>query len=134
MGSSRGLTSCQLIARGLHYEPGSLNDIFSRSAIETERRTELAKTMVIVNAIIGMGNHISAAVSGAGTSGKKTLDGLNKSLDILRELLVPEIVENTGKEAERAKALLKKEIEAGPISFRPVGQSKKSKKGMVKIG
>jgi len=125
------MTTCQLFARGLTYKAGSLEDTFARSAIETERRVELAKTMVIVNAIIGVGNHIASAVAG-GSSSKKNLDSLNNSLGILKQLLVPEEATNLENEAEKAKALLKREAESGPISFVPIG-TVKSKKGTVKM-
>lgn len=120
-----------MLARGLKYEEGSVEDTFARMSIEHERKTEFAKTMVIVNAIIGMGNHIAMSVSG-GNSDKKVLDGLNNSITTLKRLLIPESIEQTESEAMRVKNILKKEMEQGPISITPIGTFK-NKKGKIRL-
>lgn len=125
------MTTCQMLARGLKYESGSPEDTFARLSIELERRIEYTKTLALVNAIIGVGNHIAAAVSQSSPN-KQSGDKLAKTMDVLKSLLLPEEAERTDRDAGRAKVILEREVSAGPIKFRSMGHGK-DKKGKVKL-
>jgi hypothetical protein len=120
-----------LLARGIKHEPGSVEDTFARHGMEIERRIEYTKTLAIVNAIISVGNHISSAVTGSqGT--KDGGDKVTKTMEALKALLVPEEAETTTRDAKRAKELLKREAESGPVKFQSMAH-KKDKKGHVRL-
>jgi hypothetical protein len=107
-----------------------VEDTFARHGLELERRIEYTKTLALVNAIISVGNHITSAVTGSqGT--KDGGDNVTKTMEALKALLVPEVGEKTSRDARRAKDLLKREAEGGPIKFQAMDH-KKDKKGRVK--
>ena len=108
-----------------------MEDTFARYGVELERRIEYTKTLAVINAIISVGNHITAAVTGSqGT--KDDGDKVTKTMEALKALLVPEVAEKTTRDARRAKELLKREAEGGPIKFQAMAH-KKDKKGRVKL-
>lgn len=131
MGSSYAETTFQMMARGLRYEPGSMEDTFARIGLETERRVEYIKTLAIVNAIIGVGNHIVAALSQS-PGDSKGGESITKTLEVLKSLLLPEDKERTEDKAKRARRLLEQEAAKGPIKFRTMDYGK-PKKGRVKV-
>jgi len=94
------------------------------SAFFRTQNIQFMTTLAIVNAIIHIGNSIAAVVSG-GSSGNA--DGLKKSLDSLRELLLPEDVVRKESEAERALKVLTAESAKGPLTVRSMSSSKKAR-------
>jgi hypothetical protein len=78
--------------------------------------------MAIVNAIIAAGNYIASAVTGGEASSN---DKLQKTLDSLKETLLPQYKEERKRKAEKAKELLTKEVAGGPIRVKVVGKDKK---------
>jgi len=131
MGSSYAETTFQMMARGLRYEPGSMEDTFARIGLETERRIEYVKTLAIVNAIIGVGNHVVSAISQS-PGDSKGGEAVTKALEALKEMLLPEDKERTDDKAKKAKAYLEREATKGPIKFRKMDYGK-PKKGRVKL-
>jgi flagellar motor component MotA len=88
------------------------------------RRAEIEylKLMAVINAIIATGNSIAAAVTGNESSGG---DSVNKTLESLKELLLPHWKEEQDRKAIKAKELLRKEVAGGPIRVQVVGKGKK---------
>lgn len=122
MSSPHAYTSCELLARGIHYEVGSIEDRFARLALERERRASYTQTIVLVNAIMAVGNGIASAVRG--TPNESGDDKLKKSLDALREMLLPEDAQRAERRASKARETLDKEISRGPIKVRPMASRK----------
>jgi hypothetical protein len=131
MGSSYAETTFQMLSRGLRYEPGSMEDTFARIGLETERRVEYIKTLAIVNAIISVGNHVVAAITQSPGDAKGG-DSVTKTLEALKEMLLPEDKERTESKAQRARRVLEEEATKGPIKFRTMDYGK-PKKGRVKL-
>lgn len=127
MNSSHAITTCEMLARGISHEYRSSKDKLARIAIERERRIEYLKTVTLVNAIIGVGNVIAAAVSGS-PGNQLGGDKITKSLELLKELLIPEESEKTEKQALEAREKLSKEVAKGPLKVRAVGTGKAKKK------
>lgn len=124
MRSSRGITTGVMLARGLEFEYGSAKERLIRIAIERERQIEYLKTVSLVNAIIGVGNLVAAAVTES-PGNQLGDDKLTKALELLKDLLIPEEGEQTSEKAKEAKAKLAAEIEKGPLKVRPIGVGKK---------
>jgi hypothetical protein len=131
MGSSQALTTCQMIARGLNYKPGSLEETCSRIAIEKERRISFYTTLTLINAIVEVGNGIMEVMSKSSNSqGKK--DGLKNSVEALKKMLLPEEVEVGESQARRAQRILKEEVAKGPIKIQSMSKEKKRKNLKIK--
>lgn len=82
--------------------------------------------MSIVNAIITVGNGIRSAV--ANSSDTPSSDALNKSLDALKEMLLPHWAEDNDKRAKEARERLLEEMNRGPLKVQVMGKDKKSKR------
>lgn len=72
------------------------------------------------------GNGIVAAISGGGSAPNQ--DSLSKSLDALKELLLPHWSEDKEKRAKRAQEILKKEVAGGELKVKVVGKDKKQRR------
>ena len=94
------------------------------AALARKQTAQFLTTLTLVNAIIQVGNVIAASVSGGSASGQ---DNLKKVLTSLRELLLPEDVEEKESAAQRAMRLLKLETDKGPLLVTPKAVSKKAK-------
>lgn len=127
MTSSRAATTCALLSRGVRFEYGSLEEKLARIGLERERRIEYLKTVVMVNAIIGIGNNIAAAVTGS-PNNQLGGDKLTKSLELLRDLLVPEEGEQKEEKAKSAREKLEREIAKGPLKVRPIQSGRQRRK------
>lgn len=83
-------------------------------------------TLTTVNAIIAVGNAIQASLSegaSAGESGK----AFKKTLDELREALIPGEKTRSKKRVEEIRKILEKEAAGGPIKVKPMTTDKKVK-------
>lgn len=125
MSSSRALAMCELMARGVKYEFGSMEETFARVALERDRSVRYAETLAVVNAIIEVGNALASAVTGSPAPQSTKGSGLKKVMESLRSLLMPELAERTERDAEKAKAVLAAEIEKGPITIRSMAYSRR---------
>jgi len=94
------------------------------SAFFRNQNIQFMTTLAIVNAIIHIGNSIAAVVSG-GSAGNS--DGLKKTLDSLREVLLPEDVQRKESQAERALKVLTEEAAKGPLKVRSMSSSRKAR-------
>lgn len=83
------------------------------------------KLMVVVNAIISVGNRVCAAVSSSDTP---TSDALKKSIDSLKQLLLPHWAEDTERRAKAAKDMLVKEVTRGPLTVKVLGRDQNKRK------
>ncbi len=88
-------------------------------ALKRQSEIEFLKLMCTINAIIGLGNSLASTLSGSGGSGN---DSLNKSIDALKELLLPHWKEEKDVRAKKARELLEKEVSGGPIKVQVVGK------------
>jgi len=126
MSSSRAIYTCELLARGVRYEPGSVEDSFARMGLERERKAQFLTTLAVINAIIETGNRIVAATTqSAAPQGNDTLQ---KTLDLLRSMLLPAEAERLDKKARMAKRYLEGEVQRGPVKFRPMSRPRKRTK------
>ena len=82
--------------------------------------------MTIVNAIITVGNGIRSTL--ANSSDTPSSDALNKSIDALKEALLPHWAEENDKRAQEAKAKLLEEMNRGPLKVQVMGKDKKGKR------
>lgn len=83
-------------------------------------------TLTIVNAIITVGNQITASMVPG--SSQSNGDVLKKSLDELRLLLIPGEKERAAEKIRRIKETLEKEVASGPFKVKLMGSDKKGKK------
>ena len=127
MQSSRAATTCTLLSRGVQYKLGSVEDGLARVAVERERRIEYLKTVTLVNAIIGVGNVVAAAVTGS-PNNQLGGDKVTKSLELLRDILLPEDSEGREKQATSAREKLAKEMAKGPLKVRAAGNPSKTRR------
>ena len=86
-------------------------------------------TLAIVNAIIGVGNGIISAVSGGSSSGKS--DSITKALDNLRDLLLPEDMDEKATRDQKIIDKLTAAAAKGPIKVRPKATTSRDK-GRIK--
>jgi hypothetical protein len=86
------------------------------------------KVMTVINAIITVGNGIRSAV--VGSSDPPSSDALNKSIDALKEILLPHWAEDNDKRAEEAKARLMEEMNRGPLKVQVMSKQKKKRSSM----
>ena len=111
---------------GRAYEFGSIEETLAISAVQRKAEIEYLKVQAIVNAIISVGNHVSAAVSGSESSKS---DALNKSLESLKYKLLPQYAEGKEARARDVKKILMEEAARGPLKIRVVdGETGKKKK------
>jgi hypothetical protein len=101
----------------------------SLAIIALKRRAEIEfyKTMAVINAIITVGNGITKAITQSPDSGSS--DALNKTVDVLKEALLPHWAEDTDKRAKEARAKLEEEINRGPLKIQVMSKSKKKRRG-----
>lgn len=83
------------------------------------------KINTIVNAILTVGNLISAAVTGGEFSGS---DALNKSLNALNDELLPHNAQERKRKAARAKLILQEEVKKGPLKIKVMANEKKKRR------
>jgi hypothetical protein len=81
--------------------------------------------MSVVNAIILVGNNIRAAVVGAEAQGA---DALNKTIDSLRGLMLPQYAEESERRARKAREMLMKEVTRGPLQIKVLKSGGKRRK------
>lgn len=80
----------------------------------------------MVNAIISVGNSIRSTLANADAPGS---DALNKSMDALKELLLPHWAEDKTRRAAEAKKVLEREVAGGPLKVKVVGKDKSKTRG-----
>lgn len=97
-------------------------------AYHREQSIHFLTTLSIVNAIMQVGNVI---VSGGSSDNGR--DQLKKTMDTLRDLLLPENIAEKESAAQRALALLDKEVAGGPLKVTVKG-SRRNDKGRVRRG
>ena len=102
-----------------------MESTFANIALERERQIDYAKTTAVVNAIISVGNAVVSAVTGS--AGSSDGDKLKKTMDNLRNLMLPELAEKAERDAGRVKTILEREASQGPITLTPMAH-KKSKR------
>jgi len=95
------------------------------SAFTRKQNVQFMTTLSIVNAIISVGNNIISAISGGSSSGGS--DNLKKTLDSLKDLLLPE--DESYKKLRDKKVInkLEAELARGPFKVRPMATSSKSR-------
>ena len=109
---------------GRSYEFGSLEEGLAVTAINRRAEIEFLKLTVVVNAIISVGNGIVAAIS---KSDGSSSDALNKSIDGLKELLLPHWSEEKNRKAAQVRKIMVEELNRGPLKVKVVGDGKKKK-------
>ena len=92
---------------------------------------DFRKLLLVVNAILEVGNRIVAAVSHseAPSSGK----GLQKEVETLQELMLPHHGDAKTKRAAEVKKVLEKVYAGGPLKIKVVGGDREKKRGRVTI-
>ena len=72
---------------------------------------------------------IRSAMSGDSSSGG---DSINKTIDTLKNMLLPHLKEDTDKKAEKYKKILEKEHNKGALKVKVMEQ--KTRRGVVRVG
>ncbi len=94
--------------------------------MERDRKARFLETLAVVNAIVEVGNRIVSAINQSpGQSGEGSL---KKTVEALKDVLLPENGEDREKESLKARKKLEDEIKKGPIKFRALTQPKKRPK------
>lgn len=109
---------------------GSPREALAMSAFFRNQNIQFMTTLSIVNAIIHVGNSIAAASSGSNPSSGGA-DTLKKSMESLRDLLLPEDVNEKESKAERALKMLTEEAAKGPLMVRPKAVTSRKSKGKI---
>ena len=81
------------------------------NAHRRNQQIEYYKTLAVVQASIYSGN--MAAAAAAGDTSSVSVDNVNKALEQLRELLIPELVEDRKQREEKAKKIMDQELSKG---------------------
>ena len=116
---------------GLDYPFGSSKESLAIAAFNRKQSTHFMTTLSIVNAIISVGNSLISALSG-GSSTTSNGDNLKKSLESLKELLLPEDVTEKSRREKRVMDILEAEVASGPLSVRKMGGASLRDRGSVK--
>ena len=114
---------------GNRYKYGSLEEGLATIALNRRAEIEFLKTKVIVNAIITGCRSVMAAIGGGAASNSDVLD---KSLDGLKEMLLPHYAEERERKVKSIRARLIKETSCAPLKVKIIEQPKKSKSNFVK--
>lgn len=115
--------------RGNRYKYGSLEEGLSTIALNRQAEIEFLKTKVLVNAIITGCSSVMSAVSGGAATNS---DALDKSLDALKELLLPHYAEERERKVQSVRAKLIKETSGAPLKYKIVEQPKKKRSNFVR--
>jgi hypothetical protein len=111
---------------GIDHPIGSFEETLAIMAINRKKEVQFLTTLLTVNAIMHVGNSIQAAVSG-GSGQSKGVEGIQKMVDSLRAMLVPEDTIESESKVQRALRILEQETAKGPLSVRPMVENKKTK-------
>lgn len=102
------------------------------SAFFRKQKIQFMTTLSIVNAIIQVGNTIAAATSG-GQASSGGGDSLKKTMESLRDLLLPEDQIEKESQAEKAMKLLQEEVSKGVLLVKSKAQSRRMR-GKIRRG
>jgi hypothetical protein len=108
---------------GVDYPIGSFEENLAVLAINRNKQVHFMTTLLIVNAIIHVGNCIQAAVSG-GSASEKGSDNLQKLVESLKSMLMPGDALETESKDQRALRILEEEVSKGPLNVRPMAETK----------
>jgi hypothetical protein len=97
------------------------HEALALAAILHENSTRYQTTTVLVNAIITVGNLITSG-------GQSKSDALMKSLDALREMLIPGEKERAAEKMRATRVILEREASSGPMRIKLMSNGKKGKK------
>lgn len=93
------------------------------ATINRHAEIEYLKTMTVVNAIMVVGNAIRSTIAGSGET--PSSDALDKSLEALKEALLPHWSEDTKKRSAEAMKKLKQEMDGGPLKVQVMAKPKR---------
>ncbi len=105
---------------------GSFEESLVIQAINRKSQIQFLTTLLTVNAIIHVGNNIQSALSG-GSSPSNGADNLQKMVESLRTMLVPEDTFDKESKVQKALRILEQETSKGPLTVRPMVENKKTK-------
>jgi hypothetical protein len=112
---------------GLDLPIGSFDETLVIQAINRKSQIQFLTTLLTVNAIIHVGNSIQTALSGGSSQSNKGADNLQKMVDSLKSMLVPEDSLETESKVQKALRILEEETAKGPLKVRPMVENKKTK-------
>ena len=115
---------------GLNLPIGSLEEAFVLRSIGEQGQIEYMKIVAIINAIIMAANGIISAVSDGESTPNN--DKLKNVLNSLKDLLIPQLREDTEKKAAQAKAVLEEE-QSKVYTVRKLAQSTAAQKGRIRL-
>lgn len=81
--------------------------------------------MAVVNAILQGANRIQAGMTGQDAPNG---DALRKTLDQVKDMLLPHYAEDTEERATEAKKVLAREVSQGPLKYTVVGGDSKRRR------
>lgn len=115
----------RMLASGLSYEFGSLEESLTSLALNKESEIEYLKVVTIVNAIISTGNAIRASITGSDSSGS---DSMKETLEELRDIMLPHLAENREEKAKQVKERLAEEHQKGPLQIKVMEDNRKRRR------
>lgn len=115
---------------GVDYPIGSFEESLAVLAINRNKQVHFMTTLLIVNAIIHVGNCIQAAVAGSSAS-EKGSENIQKLVDSLRSMLLPGDDLDTESKTQRSLRILEEEVSKGPLNVRPMAETK-ADRGRIK--
>lgn len=120
----------KIIAMGLDLPIGSMEEAFVLRSIWEQGQAEYLKTLTIVNSVVMAANGIISALSDGEATPNN--DKLKNVLNYLKDLLIPQLREDTEKKAADAKAVLEEE-ESKVYTVRKLSNSTAAQKGRVRL-
>ena len=115
-----------MLLEGLSYDAGDVKELLALKAFRENRKIEYLKVMVQAHASVYAGQIVAAAMAQSGNS--PDIGMVNKPLELLKEMLMPELAEEGAAKAERAKKLLEEELAKGSFQVEAMVFDKGKKK------
>ena len=118
-----------MLSQGVRYPWDSLEESLAVIAYQRRAEVEFLKLITLVNAIILVGNRISAAVTGGDSPGG---DSVKKNIDALESLMLPHRAEEREVKAKKVKGILEREAAGGPLKIKVMGDDNRRGAGRLR--
>lgn len=113
------------MANGVKLEVGSLEEGLAVAITEHDNEIEYLKILAIINAIMSVGNSLISTMTGANSTSS---DNLTKTLEALKETMLPHYGEATKKKALEVRERIIRESSTGPLKIQVMGRDKSKRK------
>jgi hypothetical protein len=111
-----------MLSKGLQPRVGSFEFRLMERQVFNERLSSFLQTQVIVSSIFAVGNAIISAVTKSPQS--STGNNVQKTLEALRDVLLPEQKEATDAKMVAVAEKLRQALEGGPLKVRSLAEKR----------